>query len=136
MKSAILCIGLFLPSLLAGCAVQGEAWQQAAAVPGKAVVYVYRPYSVLGAAIVPPVNCGDSSIAVGPGGYHAFHVQAGAASCNSYSEVSSVVSFDAGTGQEYYVKEELDWGVLLARVHLSLEDAQTARSEIQDCSRQ
>jgi hypothetical protein len=137
MKTAILSIALIITSFLAGgCAVEGPSWQQAEVLDGKAVVYIYRPYSILGAAIVPSVNCGESSIAVGPGGYHAFHVDAGAASCNSYSEVSSVVNFDVNSGQEYYVKEEMDWGILVAHVHLSLEDAQTARSEIQACARQ
>lgn len=98
--------------------------------------YIYRPYSVLGAAIVPPVNCGEHTISIGPGGYHLFKVEPGPISCNSYSEASSEVKIDVKGGQEYYVKERIGWGVLQGRVHLELVNADAARDEIQACSRQ
>jgi len=51
---------------LAGCAVQGSAYEQAAAPPARSIVYIYRPYNLMGSGFVPAINCGDYSTSLGP----------------------------------------------------------------------
>ena len=60
-----------------GCAVQGQPFEKISSPPGNAVIYVYRPYSYASSLILPAVTCGEDTVRIGPGGYHAFVVPAG-----------------------------------------------------------
>ncbi|HKM99941.1 MAG TPA: hypothetical protein VJX23_05455 [Candidatus Binataceae bacterium] len=121
---------------LAGCAVEGPAFQKPALTQQQSVVYVYRPYSSFGAAVVPAVNCGDHSIALGPGGYHAFVVDPGTIRCNVYSERTSQVEIDVQPGQEYFVRETPHWGILVARFDLEIPNPGEGPEEVRDCKLQ
>jgi hypothetical protein len=117
-----------------GCAVQGPPFEKITSPPGNAVIYVYRPYSYAGSALRPAVTCGEDTVRIGPGAYHAFVVPAG-------EKVTCSIQTDAGNDEvefeterrSYYVREELGWGWLTATPHLDPVDTDVAQTEIQQC---
>src|SRR5277367_1430635 len=129
---------IFLLGLLAtvavGCAVQGKPFEKASAPPGNAVIYVYRPYSYYSSLIHPAITCGEDTLRLSPGGYHAFIVPAG-------QKVVCSVQTDAGSDEvdiqterrSYYIREELGWGALTSMPHINPVDNDKAQTEIQSC---
>lgn len=117
-----------------GCAVQGKPFERASAPPGNAVIYVYRPYSYASSLILPAITCGEDTLRISPGGYHAFIVPAG-------QKVVCSVQTDAGSDEvdlqterrSYYIREELGWGYLTSMPHLNPIDTDKAQTEIQSC---
>ncbi|MGB8682407.1 MAG: hypothetical protein WCD12_05940 [Candidatus Binatus sp.] len=117
-----------------GCAVQGKPFEKISSPPGNAVIYVYRPYSYASSLILPAVTCGEDTVRIGPGGYHAFVVPAG-------EKVVCSVQTDAGADEvdfqterrSYYVREELGWGAWTSMPHLNPVDTDKAHTEIQSC---
>jgi hypothetical protein len=127
----LLCV---VGTMAIGCAVQGQSFEKASSPPGNAVIYVYRPYSYASSLILPAVTCGEDTVRIGPGGYHAFVVPAG-------EKVVCSVQTDAGADEvdfqterrSYYVREELGWGWWTSMPHLNPVDTDNAQSEIQSC---
>jgi|SRR5271156_2027011 len=117
-----------------GCAVQGKPFEKTSSTPGTAVIYVYRPYSYASSLIRPAITCGEDTVRIGPGGYHAFIVPAG-------QKVVCSVQTDAGSDEvdiqterrSYYIKEELGWGALTSMPHINPVDTDKAQTEIQSC---
>lgn len=117
-----------------GCAVQGKPFEKASSPPGNAVIYVYRPYSYASSLIRPAITCGEDTLRISPGGYHAFIVPAG-------QKVVCSVQTDAGSDEvdlhterrSYYIREELGWGRVTSMPHLNPVDTDRAQSEIQSC---
>ena len=124
---ALICGALFI-----GCADQGPPFERAYAPPNNATIYVYRPYSYAGSLLRPSVTCGDDTVRVGPGGYHAFVVPAGKTICSVQTETVDQVEIDADP-RVYYIREEIGWGLLTGHAHLNPIDNDTAQSEIQKC---
>lgn len=122
-----------MTAMVAGCAVQGAPFEKAAAPPGYATVYVYRPYHYEGSLLRPPVTCGDETARIGPGGYHAFVVPAGKIDCRvAGGETDDETEIDAEP-RVYYVREEIGWGVLTGHPHVNPIDSDTAHDEIRSC---
>ncbi len=117
-----------------GCAVQGKPFEKASSPPGDAVIYVYRPYSYASSLIRPAITCGEDTLRISPGGYHAFIVPAG-------QKVVCSVQTDAGSDEvdiqterrSYYIREELGWGRMTSMPHLNPVDTDKAQTEIQSC---
>jgi hypothetical protein len=135
MIRRILLLLLYLAGTAAiGCAVQGQPFEKATSPPGNAVIYVYRPYSYASSLIVPAVTCGEDTVRIGPGGYHAFIVPAG-------EKIVCSVQTDAGADEvdfqterrSYYVREGLGWGAWTSMPHLNPVDTDKAQTEIQSC---
>jgi hypothetical protein len=100
-------------------------------------VYVYRTYKFGGSALSPTIKCDQESSAIGPGGYHAFILDPGKIFCGAEGEEgSSFITIDAAAGQEYYVKAEENWGVLMGKAHIMEVGPAIGQSEIQECSLQ
>ena len=112
--------------------MQGHRFERAAAPPGNAVIYVYRPYHYAASLLEPPVTCGEETARIGPGGYHAFVVPAGRVICSVPGETSDEVEIDADP-HVYYIREEFGWGVWSGHPHLNPVDTDQAQSEIQKC---
>jgi hypothetical protein len=124
---------LFGALILAGCAVQGRPFERAAAPPGNAIIYIYRPWHYGSSLLRPAVNCGDETARIGPGGYHAFVVPAGKVVCSvAGGESSDATELDAAA-HVYYVREEFGWGILTGHPHLNPIDTDTAHDEIKTC---
>jgi len=117
-----------------GCAVQGKPFEKASLPPGNAVIYVYRPYSYASSLIRPAITCGEDTLRISPGGYHAFIVPAG-------QKVVCSVQTDAGSDEvdiqterrSYYIREELGWGRMTSMSHINTVDTDKAQTEIQSC---
>jgi hypothetical protein len=123
---------LFIPLGLIGCAVQGRPFEKLSSTPREAVVYVYRPYNYAGSLLRPAVTCGDDTVRIGPGGYHAFVVPVGHVVCNVETETADAVEIDAEP-HAYFIKEEFGWGILTGHPHLNPVDNDKVQSEIQTC---
>jgi len=120
---------------LIGCSVRGPAFEPESLPRPKSVIYLYRPYRVFGSAIRPPVTCGDSTVKLGPGGYHPFVVEPGPIVCSTEYEASDAVELHVGAGQVNYLEEEIGWGALIGHPHLHPIDSDTAENAIQECCR-
>jgi hypothetical protein len=129
LAAIALCAAAFA---LCGCAVQGRAFQRAAAPPRNAIIYVYRPYSYAGSLLRPEVTCNGESAEIGPGGYHAFVVPAGHVVCDVSEESTDQVEIHAEP-RVHYIKEEIGWGLWRGHPHLNPMDADTAHDEIAEC---
>jgi hypothetical protein len=133
-----LAVTIAVAMLMAGCAVEGPAYERMTVAPAKAAVYVYRTYPTMGygAGVQMPINCGDNSIMLGPGGYHVFMVDAGEVLCSSHLENTGNIELHAEPGHDYYLRGWVSMGILLPRVHLETVEAETAQPEIGQCKRQ
>ena len=98
---------VILALALSGCAVQGPDYANTPIAATKSAIYLYRPYHSFGSGYSPSVNCGDSSVALGPGGFHKFIVDPGSIHCSVHTEATTSVDIDANPGQTYYVRESL-----------------------------
>ena len=72
MHGKLICGAGAVCVLLAGCGVQGDEYQPRRVPAEKSVVYLYRPFKVLGSSATPLVTCGHESIEMEPGGYYSF----------------------------------------------------------------
>ncbi len=116
--------------MLAGCFLAGESYQPVPVPAARAVVYVYRPYSILGTQTLPMVTCGKESIEIDPGAYHAFIVDSGPLTCSAGANAQ--VKFEARISEQYFIREN----VSTANVQLAMVSAKTGQDEIQECSKQ
>jgi hypothetical protein len=135
-----LCGALVLTAgfLISGCAVQGPPFEKvrSSASTHDAVIYVYRPYSYAGSLLRPSVTCGDESARIGPGGYHAFVVAPGKVVCSVENEEAADEVEIHAHAEEYYIREEIGWGVLTGHPHLSPVDTDVSQTEIATCVQQ
>jgi hypothetical protein len=118
---------------LAGCFLAGDSYQPEPVPAARAIVYVYRPYTILGSQTFPMVTCGKESLEIDDGAYRAFIVETGPLTCSTMSGDSPVeVKFEARAGEQYFIREN----VSSASVKLTKMTAKTGESEIQDCTKQ
>lgn len=118
--------------LVAGCGAQGEEYQARPVPAAKSVVYIYRPYKVLGTSAAPMITCGHETIEMEPGGYYAFEQDSGPVTCTAATQAKTEYKFDAHPGEQYFIKEDVDAGA----ARFTLIDAAVASEEIKDCRRQ
>jgi hypothetical protein len=125
--------GVIVGSIVAaGCAVQGTPFQKSPLQPAQQVIYVYRPYSYAGSLVKPSVTCGDETVRIGPGGYHAFVVPEGKTLCSVETETADEVEIPADA-HVHYIREEIGWGSMIGHPHLNPIDHDQAQTEIQSC---
>jgi hypothetical protein len=129
-------VSILVMALAIGCAVQGPDYQSTPVAATKSAIYLYRPYHSFGSGLSPSVNCGDASIALGPGGFHKVTLEPGPVHCSVHTEVKTSIDLDARAGQTYYIRESLWIGFIVAHLHLDPKDSEEAASEIQDCKEQ
>jgi hypothetical protein len=134
IRSAVACAALAVA--LGGCAVEGQSFERIPVASTKSTIYVYRPYHFLGSALSPMVTCGHDSIEIGAGGYHAFVEDPGTIVCTTSTEVGSGVQFEAHPEEEYYVRETVEPGIVLGRVHFTPLSKPRGLEEIQGCCEQ
>jgi hypothetical protein len=131
--AAVLVCSAGISALAIGCAVQGRPFEKVSPPPAHAVIYVYRPYAYGSSALRPDVTCGEDTVRIGPGGYHAFIVPAGQkVICSVHTDTSDEVEIRT-EARVYYIREELGWGILTGQPHLNPIDTDVAQTEIQSC---
>jgi hypothetical protein len=120
-------------ALLAGCFLAGESYQPVPVPAARAVVYVYRPFSVIGSQTFPLITCGRESIEIDNGAYRAFIVETGPLRCSAAGGSSPAeLKFEARAGEQYFIREVVSGG----GAQLTMMSAKTGESEIQDCTKQ
>src|SRR5260370_5784131 len=88
--------------LLSGCAAQGDEYQPRRVPAEKSIVYIYRPYKVLGSSATPMVTCGHETIEMEPGGYYAFEEQSGPITGAAARETKVEYKFDAQPPEPHF----------------------------------
>jgi hypothetical protein len=122
--------------MLAGCGVQGDEYQPQRVPAEKSVVYLYRPFKVLGSSATPMVTCGHETIEMEPGGYYSFEQESGPVTCITAGETKVGYKFDAHPGERYFIREDVDTLTQGGATHFKLMRADVAEDEIKDCRHQ
>jgi hypothetical protein len=122
--------------MLAGCGVQGDAYQPKPPPASRSVIYIYRPYKVLSSQAEPMITCGHESIELAAGGFDEFEEDGGTMTCAIATEPNSAYTFDAHAGERYFIKEEVDATGLTTHARLVRVDPDLANDELKECSRQ
>jgi hypothetical protein len=125
----------WLGAAVGGCAVEGQSFKRLPMESARAIIYVYRPYHFFGSALDPEVTCGNATIAIGAGGYHAFSSDPGIIDCYASTEVTRGVRLYLRPEEDYFVREYVEPGILVGRVDLTPVDRLTGLSEIGECER-
>ncbi len=124
---------LAIVALLSGCEVEGQSFRREQLTSNRSVVYVYRPYHLMGAALEPEITCGHSTTAIGAGGYHSFVEAPGEITCYASSDAGSRIAFETRPETEYFIREEVAAGVTEGRVTLTRVDRSTGMDQIESC---
>lgn len=82
------------------------------------------------------ITCGQESIELEPGGFYEFVADSGPIVCSVASDAATGLKFDAHLGEQYFVKEVVDADGLTTHTRLVMMDADVARDQIKECSRQ
>jgi len=133
MRGKLICGAGAVCVLLAGCGVQGDEYQPRRVSAEKSVVYLYRPFKVLGSSATPLVTCGHESIEMEPGGYYSFDEETGPVTCTA---AGAEYKFDARPGERYFIREDVDTVTQGGATHFKLMRADVGEDEIKDCRRQ
>ena len=118
-----------------GCASLGKPYEPVASIASdKAVVYIYRPSSFVGAAVSYTVNAGTTPVVkLYNGGYFPYVTGPGELELWAQTESKSAVTLDLKAGDRKYVKGTLGVGFLVGRPNLTVVDTALAESEIKEC---
>ena len=118
--------------MLAGCGAQGEAYQPRSTPASQSVIYIYRPYALLGSQSDPMITCGHDSIELETSGFYELVADTGPVTCAAATDATAELKFDAHAGEQYFIREDVDG----SHVRFKLMDADVGRDEIKECSRQ
>jgi hypothetical protein len=129
--------GILACMMLAGCGVQGEAYQPRPTPAAQAVIYIYRPYELLGSQADPMITCGHESIELDKAGFDEFIADTGPVACSAVNDPGADLKFDAHAGEQYFIREDVvSSGLAGSLVHFKLMNPEVARDQIKDCNRQ
>jgi hypothetical protein len=122
--------------MLAGCGAQGEAYQPRSTPASRSVIYIYRPYGLLSSQATPMITCGHESIELEAAGFYEFLADSGPMTCAVATDNPTELKFDAHAGEQYFIKEIVETSGLTTHARLVMMDADVARDQIKECSRQ
>lgn len=115
-----------------GCAAGGTAFQPAEEIAeGKALVYIYRPNSMIGGAIRYHVAAGDKRIVyVIRGGYYPYLAEPGETEFWARTEGKASVTKDIEPGKTYYLRCTVTFGLAVGRPKLEFVGAEVGEKEV------
>ena len=121
-------------SLAAGCAASGPAFKPPEMIASdKALVYVYRPNSIIGGAIRYHVMVGEEPIVyMIRGGYFPYQASPGEIEFWAQTEAKASASADLAAGNTYYLQCGIAPGIGIGRPTMKLVGAQEAMQELPD----
>lgn len=135
-NSKPLLIGLLTGVLLAvGCAASGAKFVPVESVPeSKALVYIYRPNSLIGGAIRYHVSVGDEPVVfLVRGGYFPYFADPGETTFWARTEARAEASEHLKAGETYYLKGGIGMGIGVGRPRLAFEDAREGALAVEKC---
>jgi hypothetical protein len=121
--------------MLAGCGAEGEAYQPRSTPASRSLIYIYRPYGLLSSQANPMITCGHESIELETAGFYEFLEDSGPVICTVATDPTQL-KFDAHAGEQYFIKEVVEASGLTTHTRLVMMDADVARDQIKECSRQ
>ncbi len=121
--------------MLAGCGAEGEVYQPRSTPASRSLIYIYRPYGLLSSQAIPMITCGHESIELETAGFYEFLEDSGPVICTVANDPAQL-KFDAHAGEQYFIKEVVETSGLTTHTHLVMMDADVARDQIKECSRQ
>ena len=137
MKSHAIAIAMLLGSVyvLSGCAAGGAAFVPAVAPPeGKALVYIYRPDSIVGGAIRYHVAEGDKRIVyLIRGGYFPYLADPGEREFWARTESKATATETLKAGHTYYLQGRIGAGLGVGRPRLTFVSEETGKKEVAKC---
>ena len=130
---------LAFAAVITGCATGPKFSDTASSMPalkaGDGRIFFYRSNSMLGAAIQPDVRLNGEVVGPSkPGGFFYVDRPAGSYSAATSTETEKTVSFQLDAGESKYIKMTPGFGVVVGRMVMSVESAQTARPELESMS--
>ena len=129
--------GIVACLILAGCGVQGEAYQPRPTPAAQAVIYIYRPYELLSSQANPMITCGHETIELEKAGYDEFLADSGPVTCSAVSDPNADLKFDAHNGEQYFIREDVvSSGLASSHVQFKLMNPEVGRDQIKECNRQ
>jgi hypothetical protein len=129
-RIARLCLGLVL--WLGGCAAGGAAFQPVDRIPTeKALVYIYRPNSIVGGAIRYHVADGEIPVVyLIRGGYFPYFAEPGEHTFWARTESRSEVTTDLHPGETYYLRGRIGAGIAVGRPSLEFVEPSIGAKEV------
>ena len=100
---------------------------------GKAALYVFRNEAIGGSVKMSLQLDGTPLGETGPKTFHWVTIKPGKHTLVGKAENESVVEFTAASGQNVFVWQEVEMGLLSADNRLELVDEQTGRAGVADC---
>jgi hypothetical protein len=123
-----------MSSAISGCEVEGPPFKPMALPGTKAVVYVYRPYQLMGSIDEPEITCGAETIAIGAGGYHAFVEEPGTIKCFAAGAPEAAITLEVRPEESYFVREVVTASLTSTNVTLTPVNRSTGLDEIESTS--
>jgi hypothetical protein len=122
--------------MMIGCAASGADFRPTETLANdKALVYIYRPDSMLGGgkAIRYDVTTKEGHIVeMIRGGYFPYEATPGETTFWAWTESKVSVTNDLAAGKTYYLKCGLGWGVFIGRPTLEFVDEEQGMKELKD----
>ena len=130
-----------LTSLLSGlltvlsCATGGTPFEAVTEIPpGRALVYLYRPGSLLGGGPAYDVAVGDERIAaLAPGGYIPYFARPGRAEFWAHTQAIGVLTAELEAGKVYYLRGGIQTDIGTSRPSFELVGRDVAMAELAKC---
>ena len=135
IKLSVFFVFVFIYLFLNGCATLGPVYQKVDNIQdGKAVVYIYRPSSLVGGGVSYNVKVGETVITtLYNGGYYPYLVEPGETEFWAQTESKSSVTLDIKPGQTYYIKGTVGVGFIVGRPRLIVVSSDVGEREIAEC---
>lgn len=118
------------------CASLGPVYQKIDSIPeGVGLVYIYRPFNLIGSGVVYDVKVGETAVTtLSIGGYYPYFAKPGEVELWAKTESKSSVTLDVKAGQTYFVKGTVGVGILVGRPHLMVVPTEIGEKEIVECN--
>jgi len=131
-RTAIHSLLLVVALAVSGCAT-GPAFKTEEVPQGKALVYIYRPPIMLGAALTPSIVIDKlNAIQLTMGGYYPYLADAGEVTIALIHTGRMAIKLPVKAGETYYVKATLQF---MGAPYIEAFDADAALPELKECKR-
>ncbi len=133
----ILIIAVSMLTVTVGCtAIGGKKFVKTTPPEGKAVVYVYRPRTFVGGAVVYPIFVNNRKVTTLPHtAYYAYVTDPGEVYVSAKTpENEAHVKLQVKAGHDYYIKGGTATGQFSGRATLDQVHPDQGREEIKDCA--
>jgi len=121
--------------LVLGCAASGASFRPIESIPeGKAVVYIYRPNSLIGGGIRYHVAVGNQRIVyLIRGGYFPYLAEPGETEFWARTEAKETITSDFKAGEVYYLKGTVGIGLAVGRPRFEFVSQEIGAEEVAKC---